>query len=120
MSDRKKTVSGNIVDVFNAETYPGTLKISDGKIVGIRRDEMSYETYIIPGFVDSHVHIESSMLTPSEFARAAVIHGTVAVVSDPHEIANVMGIDGITYMIDDGKTVPMKPVSYTHLRAHET
>jgi len=108
MSYRKKTVSGNIVDVFNAETYPGTLKIVDGKIIEIRRDEMGYETYIIPGFVDSHVHIESSMLTPSEFARAAVIHGTVAVVSDPHEIANVMGIDGITYMIDDGKTVPMK------------
>jgi adenine deaminase len=96
------------VDVFNAGTYPGTLKISDGKIVEISRDETSYETYIIPGFVDSHVHIESSMLTPSEFARAAVIHGTVAVVSDPHEIANVLGIDGVKYMIDDGKTVPMK------------
>jgi adenine deaminase len=108
MSYREKTVSGNIVDVFNAEIYPGTLKISDGKIVAITRDETSYDTYIIPGFVDSHVHIESSMLTPSEFARAAVIHGTVAVVSDPHEIANVMGIDGVKYMIEEGKTVPMK------------
>ncbi|MBN2514885.1 MAG: adenine deaminase [Deltaproteobacteria bacterium] len=108
MSHRKKTVSGNIVDVVNAETYPGRLKISDGKIVEISRGETSYETYIIPGFVDSHVHIESSMLTPSEFARAAVIHGTVAVVSDPHEVANVMGMDGVKYMIEDGKTVPMK------------
>jgi adenine deaminase len=108
MSYRETTVSGNIVDVFNAEIYPGTLKISDGKIVQISRDETRYETYIIPGFVDSHVHIESSMLAPSEFARAALIHGTVAVVSDPHEIANVMGIEGVKYMIDDGKTVPMK------------
>jgi len=103
-----KTVSGNIVDVFNSEIYPGTLEIFNGKILDIRRERRNYKTYIIPGFVDSHIHIESSMLPPSEFARAAAVHGTVAVVSDPHEIANVLGIDGVKYMIEDAKGVPVK------------
>jgi adenine deaminase len=84
-------VSGNIVDVANAEIYPGTIKISNSRIIEIIRNRKTSDIYITPGFVDSHVHIESSMHTPSEFARAAVVHGTVAVVSDPHEIANVMG-----------------------------
>ena len=108
MQNEVKTVSGNIVDVFNSKIYPGTLHISNGKIVDIIQEEKYYKTYIIPGFVDSHIHIESSMLTPSEFARAAVVHGTVATVSDPHEIANVLGIDGVKYMIEDAKAVPMK------------
>ena len=103
-----KTVSGNIVDVLNGNIYPGTVKISGGVITEITRGKTDYDTYIIPGFVDSHVHIESSMLTPSEFARAAVVHGTVAVIADPHEIANVLGVNGVTYMIEDGATVPMK------------
>jgi adenine deaminase len=101
-------VSGNIVDVANAEIYPGTIKISNSRIIEIIRNRKTSDIYITPGFVDSHVHIESSMLTPSEFARAAVVHGTVAVVSDPHEIANVMGIEGVKYMIEDGKASPMK------------
>lgn len=101
-------VSGNIVDVLNSEIYPGTLEIEDGKIVRIKKEEKEYENYILPGFVDSHVHIESSMLTPSEFARVSVTHGTVAVVADPHEIANVLGIEGIKYMIKDSEKVPMK------------
>lgn len=103
-----QTVSGNIVDVFNKKIFPGTLKISGDAITEITPGEIPYDTYIIPGFIDSHVHIESSMLTPSEFARAAVVHGTVAVISDPHEIANVLGVDGVMYMIDNGATVPMK------------
>jgi adenine deaminase len=103
-----KTVHANIVDVLNSEIYPGKLEIADGKIADIRRADRKQETYIIPGFVDSHVHIESSMLPPSEFARVAAVHGTVAVVSDPHEIANVLGMEGIRYMIENAKTVPVK------------
>jgi len=108
MSPQTRSISGNIVDCANGRIYPGTVTISDGRIAGITEDRVSYDTYLVPGFVDSHIHIESSMLTPSEFARAAVVHGTVAVVSDPHEIANVMGSRGVLYMIEDGATVPMK------------
>ncbi len=64
--------------------------------------------FILPGFIDAHIHIESSMLIPSEFARLAVVHGTVATVSDPHEIANVCGMQGVEFMIENGKTVPFK------------
>jgi adenine deaminase len=103
-----KAVSGNIVDVLSSEIYPGTLMISDGKIKDIIRGNGKHKNYLIPGFVDSHIHIESSLLTPSEFARVAVIHGTVAAVSDPHEIANVLGMDGVTYMIENGKGAPVK------------
>ncbi len=99
-------VSGNIADVINSTIYPGTILINDGKIIDITRDNKRYSTYILPGFIDSHVHIESSMLVPSEFARLAVVHGTVASVSDPHEIANVLGINGVRFMIENGKTVP--------------
>jgi adenine deaminase len=108
MKNEMISVSGNIVDVLNSETYPGTLMISDGSIVDIIREQKDYENYIIPGLIDAHVHIESSMLIPSEFARVAVIHGTVATVSDPHEIANVLGINGVTFMIKNGETVPLK------------
>lgn len=103
-----KEVSGNIVDVLNKEIYQGTLKINRGRITDIVRGKSADSVFILPGFIDSHVHIESSMLTPSAFARAAVIHGTVAAVSDPHEIANVLGIDGIKYMLKDALNVPFK------------
>lgn len=103
-----KKISGNVVDVLYSRIYSGTLEISDGKIVEIKKDESAYPTFIIPGFIDSHTHIESSMLTPSEFGRIASLHGTVASVADPHEIANVLGVDGIKYMIEDSKTVPVK------------
>jgi len=102
------SLSGNIVDVLNSIIFPGTLSISNGKITKIQKDNNKYNNYIIPGFIDSHIHIESSMLCPSEFARIAVTHGTVAVVSDPHEIANVLGIDGVKYMIEDATRVPLK------------
>lgn len=101
-------VTGNIVDVLNSRIYPGTLEISAGRIVNIREEPADYPVFIIPGFIDSHVHVESSMMVPSEFARAAVVHGTVAVVSDPHEIANVLGIGGVKYMIDDSRAAPTK------------
>lgn len=101
-------ISGNIVDLVSNIVYPGTLVIADGRIVDITRDERDYSNFIIPGLIDAHIHIESSMLTPAEFARIAVTHGTVAVVTDPHEIANVLGIEGIRYMIENGKQVLFK------------
>ncbi len=108
MAQTVTEISGNIVDVPNATIYPGTLQIRDGRIVNIVKDRKGYDTFILPGLVDSHIHIESSMLVPSEFARLAVVHGTVAAVSDPHEIANVLGVDGVKYMIENGSTVPFK------------
>ena len=108
MAQTVTEISGNIVDVPNATIYPGTLQIRDGRIVNIVNDRKGYDTFMLPGLVDSHIHIESSMLVPSEFARLAVVHGTVAAVSDPHEIANVLGVDGVKYMIENGSTVPFK------------
>jgi len=108
MTETISQISGNIVDVAGRKIFPGTIEISGGRIARIIEENKKYSTYIIPGFIDSHVHIESSMLTPTEFARVAVIHGTVGSVCDPHEIANVMGIDGIRYMINDGDSVPFK------------
>jgi adenine deaminase len=108
MNEYIKTVSGNIVDVLKGEIYPGTLVIWKSRIDDIKREMKTYQTFIIPGFIDSHVHLESSMLVPSEFARIALIHGTVVSVSDPHEIANVLGTAGINFMIQNSKTVPMK------------
>lgn len=101
-------VSGNIVNIFEQSTQLGTITIEDGIITGI---ELSGEPdpaqpYLLPGFTDAHVHIESSLLVPSEFARMAVVHGTVATVSDPHEIANVCGMAGVEFMIENCRTVP--------------
>jgi adenine deaminase len=103
-----KKISGNIVDVVNRRIYQGTLHIADDKIVGITEGQVNDKHYILPGLIDAHIHIESSMLPPAEFARLAVVHGTVASVSDPHEIANVLGLDGIRFMIENGKKVPFK------------
>ena len=108
MRETISQISGKIVDVVKRKVYPGTIVITDGRISRIIEEYTNYSTYLIPGFIDSHVHVESSMLTPSEFARVAVIHGTVGSVCDPHEIANVMGIEGIKYMINDGNSVPFK------------
>ena len=96
-------ISGNIVDLQNSLIYPGTLYISNSRIMEITRDKGNYDTFLVPGLVDAHVHIESSMLVPSEFARLSVVHGTVAAVSDPHEIANVLGTGGVDYMIDNSR-----------------
>ena len=100
-------ISGKIVDLHKREIYAGEISFIDGRIVSIEEIETAPEVYIMPGLVDAHVHIESSMVTPSHFAVAAVKHGTVAVVSDPHEIANVMGINGVWFMLDNAATVPL-------------
>lgn len=101
-------VSGNIVDLHNQRIFHGEVEFSEGKIRSIQEVKGHSNRYILPGFVDAHVHIESSMLVPSEFARLAVRHGTVATVSDPHEIANVMGVSGVEFMIENGRQVPFK------------
>lgn len=105
-------IDGNLVDCLKRTISPVRMTIQAGKIKSIDPTESSNIDFslpfIIPGFIDAHVHIESSMLVPSEFARMAVVHGTVATVSDPHEIANVCGMEGVQFMIEDGKKVPFK------------
>ncbi|MBX7153484.1 MAG: adenine deaminase [Candidatus Kapaibacterium sp.] len=101
-------ISGTIVDVVQQRMYSGTVHVANGVIEQIVEEPTDSNVYIMPGFVDAHVHIESSMLPPSEFARLAVVHGTVATVSDPHEIANVLGVEGVRYMLHDAERTPMK------------
>jgi len=101
-------VKGNIVDIKNQKIFKGIVEVEDGKIKSIKEASHDVEQYILPGFIDAHIHIESSMLVPSEFAKIAVTHGTVATVSDPHEIANVLGVAGVEFMIENGKQVPLK------------
>jgi adenine deaminase len=102
------TIGGQIVDLVNSRIFSGVVVVENGKITKIEEQAVGNTQYIMPGFIDAHVHIESSMLVPSEFARLATCHGTVATVSDPHEIANVLGKDGIRYMIENGRKVPFK------------
>ncbi|WP_194777056.1 adenine deaminase [Pararhodonellum marinum] len=102
------TISGQLIDLSKNIIAPTQLKIKDGEITGITPLESAPNQYLLPGFIDAHVHVESSMLIPSEFARLAVVHGTVATVSDPHEIANVCGKAGVDFMIENGKKVPFK------------
>ena len=103
-------ITGNIVDLINSRIFYGTLTIEDKTIKSVKMIEVEKIgcKYIIPGFIDSHIHIESSMLTPVEFSRVALRHGTVATVSDAHEIANVSGINGIKFMIDNARMTPLK------------
>lgn len=101
-------VKGNIVDILNKRIFKGEVCVENGQISAIREVNHEVENYILPGFVDAHIHIESSMVVPSEFAKIAVLHGTVATVSDPHEIANVLGVQGVDFMIENGKKVPLK------------
>ncbi len=102
-------IKGNLVDIERREIYAAEVLFEKGKIISVTRmGEKGNYPFILPGFIDSHVHIESSMLIPSEFARMAVVHGTVATVSDPHEIANVCGMKGVHFMIENGKQVPFK------------
>lgn len=103
------TVTGQFVDIENREIYPVELEVVDKTIATIRKLQKPADLpFLLPGFIDAHVHVESSMLVPSEFARLAVCHGTVATISDPHEIANVCGMEGIRYMIENGNQVPFK------------
>ncbi len=101
-------IQGQIVDIENKNIYSGEIAVENGKITSVIRKDHNIKTFIMPGFVDAHIHIESSMLVPSEFAKIAVLHGTVATISDPHEIANVLGKSGVEYMIENGKQVPFK------------
>ncbi|MBT8252702.1 MAG: amidohydrolase family protein, partial [Bacteroidia bacterium] len=101
-------IQGQIVDIIERRIFPGEVSIENGRISSITEIESAPAKYIMPGFVDAHIHIESSMLVPSEFAKMAVKHGTVATVSDPHEIANVLGIPGVEFMIENGKQTPLK------------
>ncbi|WP_299122519.1 adenine deaminase [uncultured Winogradskyella sp.] len=101
-------LKGNIVDIQNRKIFKGEITIENGKIKSIEEKDCDSDYYILPGFVDAHIHIESSMLVPSEFAKVAVKHGTVATVSDPHEIANVLGVKGVEFMIENGKQTPFK------------
>ena len=99
-------VKANLIDIVAKEIFAAEVTILNKKIISITRISEVLSTYILPGFIDAHVHIESSMLVPSEFARIAVKHGTVATISDPHEIANVLGVAGVDYMIENAKQVP--------------
>ncbi len=106
-SDGKLT--GIVVDLHERRMFSGVVEWHHGVITSITESPLPFAgPYIMPGFVDAHIHVESSMLVPREFARIAVTHGTVATVSDPHEIANVCGIEGVRYMIDDGASTPLK------------
>lgn len=100
------SLSGQYVDILKKDIYPATLTIKNGIIENIVACDNAPSHYILPGFIDSHVHIESSMLIPSSFAKLAVVHGTIGTISDPHEIANVCGVEGVHYMIENGKKVP--------------
>ena len=104
-------IKGKVVDIFSQKIYPAEIVVENGKITSmtpLAELPNGVTGYVLPGFIDSHVHIESSMLVPAEFAKLAVVHGTVATVSDPHEIANVCGIKGVDFMLDNGATVPFK------------
>jgi adenine deaminase len=101
-------IQGQIVDIENKRIYSGEIIVQNGKITSIIEKQHNNKNYILPGFIDAHIHIESSMLVPSEFAKIAVLHGTVGTISDPHEIANVLGKEGVHYMIENGKKVPLK------------
>src|SRR5436190_19662784 len=111
MNQFPESITGNILDLFNRDLFYGTVHIKDGKIASVEKksaDIKEGEQYILPGFVDAHIHIESSMLLPYEFSRIALAHGTVSTVSDPHEIANVMGVPGVEYMIRNAEHSPLK------------
>ncbi|HEQ79073.1 MAG TPA: adenine deaminase, partial [Euryarchaeota archaeon] len=101
-------LKGNIVDVENDRIYGGHVEVDDGKIIDIIEDGDNYQHYILPGFIDSHIHVESSMLPPSLFASIAIKHGTTGVVTDPHEIANVSGLLGVKYMMSDAYSSPVR------------
>ena len=109
---KRCVVRGNLVDCLAKSVVPSEIRVVEGRIESItplaESAGLSSLPFITPGFIDAHVHIESSMLIPSEFARLAVVHGTVGTVSDPHEIANVCGMEGVRFMIENGKTVPFK------------
>lgn len=101
-------IEGKLVDVHSRSIYPARIFLEDGRITDIKRIDRCEEKFIVPGFVDAHIHIESSLLIPKHFAEVALTHGTIATVSDPHEIANVCGVEGVDFMIRDGRESKLK------------
>jgi len=101
-------IEGHIVDIIGREIFPGSVEFENGVITAINRHETISQQYIMPGFVDAHNHIESSMLPPYEYGRTALRHGTIATISDPHEIANVCGKEGMRFMLDEAYISPIK------------
>ncbi len=101
-------IHGNLVDIHKRKISSSRILIEDGRIAAIEPNSHRGKGFILPGFVDAHIHIESSMLIPSAFARMVVRHGTIATVSDPHEIAAVLGISGVEYMLENGRKSPFK------------
>lgn len=108
MSLGRQCVVGNLVDIAARDVFAAEVSFAQGRIEAIRPIDEKLSTFLLPGFIDSHVHVESSMLVPTEFARAAVLHGTVASVSDPHEIGNVLGVSGVNYMLENAARSPLK------------
>ncbi len=98
----------NLIDVFNERVYPAEITVENGRIARITPLNSPVEGFALPGFIDAHIHIESSMLLPTGFARMAVVHGTVATVSDPHEIGNVLGAEGVAFMLENAAKTPFK------------
>lgn len=112
MPHNSQSVVGHVVDIMGRRVFPAKVTMSDGRIAAVEpmppAELPEGAGYLLPGFIDAHVHVESSMLVPTEFARAAVVHGTVATVSDPHEIGNVLGVPGVHYMLDNAAQSPFK------------
>lgn len=101
-----RVTESNLVDIDGRRVYPARITVDEGRISSIQEVNGQFSTFVLPGFIDAHIHIESSMLAPREFARAATLHGTVGSVSDPHEIANVLGIAGVHFMLENAQDVP--------------
>jgi len=99
-------VEANLVDLDSGRIVPTRIEVVAGRVATLTELDGPFDTFVLPGFVDAHVHVESSMLVPTEFARAAVVHGTVAAVCDPHEIANVLGVPGVRFMLDNAASTP--------------
>jgi adenine deaminase len=111
VNESREPIFANYVDIASRRIFSGVVRIDDSRIIAVTEESDSIDPslrYILPGFIDAHIHIESSMLVPSEFARLATLHGTVATVSDPHEIANVLGVEGVDFMIESSSRVPLK------------
>jgi adenine deaminase len=100
-------IIGQLVDIHTRSIYPAAVTVLDGRVSSIEKIASAGDAFILPGLIDAHIHIESSMITPGAFALTAVKHGTAGVVSDPHEIANVLGISGVEFMINDAGKVPL-------------
>ena len=114
-------ILANLVDIPSKKIYPAKVTVVEGRIAQIQEIQPDKELpFLMPGFIDAHVHVESSMLVPSEFARLAVVQGTVATISDPHEIANVCGMQGVEYMIENGGRICLCPTSPKASLAVET